>query len=340
MEIDLEPLDPATAKQMYLEDREHELAPATLQAHHYRLKQFVAWCEAEDIENLNDFTGRDIHRYRVKRNADGLTTASMRCQLATLRVFLRFLATIDAVQPGLDEKILLPSASDTNARDELLEPEQAKQILAYLKQYRYATLEHALLEVLWHLGLRIGATISIDVDDYNPEDAYLAIRHRPRRGTTLKKNIASERLVALSPRVCQILDDWLDVNHPQESDDHERMPLFGTSQGRLSVNRGRTIAYQYTRPCIYSSDCPENRNPETCEAAPTEMAYACPAAISPHPIRRGAITYHLQSGTPEKVVSDRMDVGTDVLDKHYDQRTEEEKLHQRRRYLPEDNEPE
>lgn len=48
-------------------DGADELAEATIQAHRCRPKQFVDWCEADGIDNLNDITGRDIHRLRVHR---------------------------------------------------------------------------------------------------------------------------------------------------------------------------------------------------------------------------------------------------------------------------------
>jgi len=73
---------------------------------------------------------------------------------------------------------------------------------------------------------------------------------------------------------------------------------------------------------------------DECEAVTTARAYACPSSVSTHPIRRGAITHHLQEDTPQRFVSSRMDVGVDVLDKHYDERSELEKLRQRRQYLP------
>ncbi|MDZ7730612.1 MAG: hypothetical protein U5K37_06370 [Natrialbaceae archaeon] len=36
---------------------------------------------------------------------------------------------------------------------------------------------------------------------------------------------------------------------------------------------------------------------------------------------------------PETAVSDRANVSTKVIEKHYDQRTEKEKMEQRRQYL-------
>lgn len=333
----LEPLTPDEAMEMYLNERSHELADATIQSHRYRLKQFVRWCDDVGIDNLNDFGGRDIHRFRVKRrNEDGLATASMKGQLATLRMFLRFCATVDAVEPGLDEKIILPTTTADDARSELLEAARAEKVLDFLSQYRYARLEHALIATMWHTGLRIGAAISLDIRDYDQEDQHLELVHRPEKGTPLKNGVQSERFVALSDSVCGVLNDWLSVNHPGVVDEYDRKPLFATKLDRLSRNRGRTIAYQYTRPCVYADYCPHDHDLDECEALPTAKAHACPSALSPHPIRRGAITYFLQNDVPSEIVSDRMDTSEAVLDRHYDERSEREKLRQRRRYLPDD----
>jgi len=335
MANDLEPLDPRTGKQMYLDDRRTEVADATLQAHDYRLEQFMRWCADDGIENLNELSSRDLHRFRVKRqNEDGLATATMKGQLATLRLFVRFCASIDAVEPKLDEKILLPTTTREDARSEMLDSERAREALEHLDQYCYASLEHSLLAVLWHTGLRIGSARGLNVDNYHVDEQYLELIHRPEMDLPLKNKTQGERLVALNDRVCGILDDWLEVNHPGVSDEHGLEPLFATDHGRISHSRGRSIAYQYTRPCVYGDGCPHDRTVEECNAVTTSFAYECPSSLSPHPIRRGSITHHLQAETPEQVVSDRMDVGKKVLDRHYDQRSKQEKLRQRRQYLP------
>lgn len=232
MSDELEPLDSRTAKEMYLKDRQNDLSDATLQTHHYRLKQFVEWCEDEGIENLNTLSGRDLHRFRIKRqNEDGLATASMRGQLATLRMFIRFCGSINAVEPTLDEKILLPSTSAEDARDAMLDSDQARKILDHLERYRFAELEHVWLEVIWHTGIRSGSGRGLDVDDYNADKQYLSLKHRPEQDTPLKNGGQGERLVALNDRVSQVFDEWLDVNHPGKSDDYGRVPLFATKHG-------------------------------------------------------------------------------------------------------------
>jgi len=55
--------------------------------------------------------------------------------------------------------------------------------------------------------------------------------------------------------------------------------------------------------------------------------------VSPHAILRGSITHSLNSEMPDQVVSDRANVSQRVIEQHYDRRTEQEKMEQRRKYL-------
>lgn len=55
--------------------------------------------------------------------------------------------------------------------------------------------------------------------------------------------------------------------------------------------------------------------------------------MNPHAIRRGSITHSLNNDTPDKVVSDRANVSPEVIEQHYDRRSEREKMQQRREHL-------
>lgn len=78
--------------------------------------------------------------------------------------------------------------------------------------------------------------------------------------------------------------------------------------------------------------CPHGREPSDCEATVYGHYSRCPSSLSPHTIRRGA-TYQLREDIPEKIVSDRCDVSSDVLERHYDRRTDREKMEQRRDFI-------
>jgi hypothetical protein len=46
---ELEPIDPETAVQMYLDSREREVSKMTLDSHRSRLQFFTSWCADNDI---------------------------------------------------------------------------------------------------------------------------------------------------------------------------------------------------------------------------------------------------------------------------------------------------
>ena len=140
----LEPIDPPTALKLYLADRANDLADASLQAHEYRLGHFVRWCDEQPITNLNELTGRRLHEYRLwRRNEGDLSKVSEKTQMDTLRVFIRWLESMDGVETDLSEKVLSPTITPKeNARDVMLDAERAEDVLTHLEKYEYASLQH------------------------------------------------------------------------------------------------------------------------------------------------------------------------------------------------------
>jgi site-specific recombinase XerD len=329
MTRELEPIEPEKAVDLYLAQKIEDASERTVQAHNYRLQKFLEWCETEGITNLNELTGRSLYEYRLWRKEDGdLNTVSLRTQLCTLRAFMRFCESIDAVEPDLHDEILLPSL-DTNedARTEMLDPERAQEIRNHLEQFEYASRKHLIIEVFWSTSARLGAVQSLDVGDFDADNQSLAFRHRPDNGTTLKNRDSGERIVAISDDTTQVISDYINHTRPDVEDEYGRKPLIATESGRMSQSNIRALTYSMTRPCQYGGDC------RCAEKHNYSYASRCEWSRSPHTLRRGSLTHLLKNDVPKQIVGDRADVSTDVLDKHYDQMTQEEKMEQRRDYL-------
>jgi len=333
--MSLEPIDAETALELYLADKGNELSEASLKGHKYRLGHFVRWCDEEGIENLNDLSGRQLHRYRLWRRDDGdLNKVSEKTQMDTLRVFIRWLESVDGVEQDLSQKVLSPSVTpDENSRDVMLDSDRATEVLTHMEKYEYAGVEHVAIALMWHTMMRVGGVHALDVDDYDPDAQSVKVRHRPDTGTPIKNQGEGERMIALSGQICSLLNDWLDDQRPPITDEYGREPLLASRQGRTKKSTLRTYVYRWTRPCAYSSDCPHDRGMGECTAVEHDTASKCPSSVSPHAIRRGSITHSLNRDMPDKVVSDRANVSQRVIELHYDRRTEREKMEQRREYL-------
>jgi site-specific recombinase XerC len=333
-EPQLEPIEPDTAVDLYLTERKSELSKQTLRSHRGRLSTFVSWCEEDGIENLNNLSGRDARRYKIWRS-DGIKTVTLKTQIDTLRVFLRWGTTIDAVHPDVPDKVQSPTLqAGQNEKTTHIDSDAAEKILAHLRKYEYASLPHVTWEIMWHTGMRRGAAHALDVGDYLPDERYLDLKHRPETETPLKNKYEGERPVAISDAVATVVGDWIESQRPDVTDDHGRAPLLASKYGRAHGQTLQKYVYLWSRPCAIGLECPHGRDPENCEATERrDTAFLCPDSIAPHDVRRSSITHALRQDATVSEVSDRADVSPDVLDKHYDQMTKKEKMEQRRDFF-------
>lgn len=135
----LEPIAPEEAVGLYLRDRRTELAEETIESYGYKLTRFVEWCEQEDIDNLNELSGRYLLEFKQSRS-EHLNPVSLKGQLDTLRAFIRFCESIDAVETDLHNKVLSPTLNQGNReRDVLVKPETATNVLQHLSRFDYAS---------------------------------------------------------------------------------------------------------------------------------------------------------------------------------------------------------
>lgn len=309
------------------------MSKQTLQSHGYRLQRFVEWCDETGIDNLNDVTGRSVHRYKLWRG-EQVNQTTLKSSMDTLRVALRFWEAI-AVRDGVAESVRSPRLERVSVGEkDVVKERKANRILAYLSKYEYASIEHVTFRLLWETGARVGAIRANDTGDVHHRAEYIEFHHRPESDTPLKNWERGERHVSLSTTTVNILRDYIDQHRHDVEDEHGRSPLLTSKHGRATVNTLRSYSYRVTRPCSHGVECPHDRDPNDCEAVQSRMsASKCLSSSGTHSVRRGAITHFLDSDTRADVVSDRMDVSKPEIDEFYDSRTEREKMDLRRRYI-------
>ncbi len=342
---DLKPCTPQRGLERYLNTRRSDLTENTIQEYATKLGLIVDFLQEQGINDLRELDGRlldDItfwRRYESSDRVDELSVKTMRDEMYRLRDWVRHLEKIEAVKPGLSNSISIPELSDNDGvRDVDLDPGRVKRILQFLAKYEYATLAH----VIWVLAVRTGRRTSclraLDCDDANleGEEPYLEFHNRPETDTRLKNGTKSEGHVAISKADAEIITDYIENTRPNVADDYGREPLLATQHGRASSSTIQRSIYRWSRPCAIGSGCPHDRDPDVCEATQSgDHAFKCPSSRSPHALKHGFISEGRRRGVPLDVLSDRCDVSEEVIRKHYDETSEEERCKVRRQILDE-----
>ena len=269
------------AIEMYLATREDELSESTLNAHRYRLSHFSRWYDQQDFDGLKSLTGRNLHEYRLWRTNDGdLNVVSVATQLSTLRVFLKFCESIEVVQNGLYDKLVVPSLDDNKGvRDSKIDADHAANMLQYLSTYEYASVDHVMMVLLWRTGMRVGALQSLDVEDVDLKNDRLFVQHRPQGGTSLKLGKNGERIVALTESTVRVIEDYLQKTRSASVDENGREPLITFGRKRPAKSTIREHVHRNTQPCLWQRECPHDRTMDSCEDIGLGQPHAgCPSS--------------------------------------------------------------
>lgn len=328
-------IPPVEAVEQYLQSK-HDVLASTRDNHRYRLEHFTNWAKEAEVESMQELRGFHLEQYKNWRlNETECNLVTLEQSFHTLRVFLRWCEKTEIVAEDLSDKVIIPNVSSQDkARDVAISHDRATEIIDYLCRFHWASNEHIAFHTLYHCGMRRSGLFSLDVDDWHPEERYLSIRNRPDQGTRLKLGDNGERNVSVTDdRLVSALTDYIESERPNVEDDYGRTPLLASIHGRVHYQTITKYIYKVTRPCYYGNECPLSRDLDECEGTNYKGFSACPESVSPHPIRRSAISHHLSESVPAKICSERMSVSMEVLDLHYDARDEEEKRLNRERYL-------
>jgi site-specific recombinase XerD len=328
------------ARRDFLNHKEKTQKPSTARAYKFPTKDFNQFCENSGVEVTGEIANRHVSKWIDQRH-DEVKPITVHNNVKHVRVFIKWMGNRDLCDWEIHKKIEIPNVPDQgDVNKQVLREGHAETILDYLDTYHYASTYHALFYTMWHTGCRISGAISLDLDDFDPrshDDNILQFRDRQALATTLKNNYKSERDVTISDGLAQVLNDYISSRRIETTDERGREPLFTVPKGRIY----RQIAYKnivaLTRPCVTGENCPHDREIDDCEAARLKKkASSCPSSLSLHPVRKGAITNHINEGWPKELLSERVDVSVDVLEKHYDFRTNERKRQNRRKFLHDD----
>ncbi len=302
----------------------------TVRSYANRLREFVRWAAENDIEAMRELDGWWLDEYERHLEAKDNAPATIKGKMSSLDQLLKYCASIEVVDSDLPDKLEIPKLSkDEETSDAKLDADDARKLLSFFRESvrHRATVQHVILELMWHVGGRISCFRALDLSDWKSDERKLEFRHRPP--TRLKDGDEHERNVVVPEDVAEVLDVWIERSRPRKRDEHGRRPLFTTVQGRASGTTFRCWAYQATQPCLYTG-CPHNRRRASCEFTERQHSSKCPSSRGPHAIRTGSITWQLNNGLSYVKVAKRVAASPETIRRYYDKPDYDEELERRR----------
>jgi site-specific recombinase XerD len=318
------------AIELYLRRKRPQWKGETERSYRKSLETFQEYAAENGITSLEDLDRWTVGNFTDHLLAKDLARATIASKQKNVRTWLKYLEGQGLLDLGLHlaiETIRLDDKEEVSSQK--LAPEAARTLLTgYRDDPRYrGKRRHALLELLWHAGPRRSCIRALDVEDY--DDGELTFRNRPETGTRLKRGDDHERKIVLSEKPRKALEEYIARSRIQIRDDEGREPLFSSQAGRPTKQTITSWVYEATLPCAVV-ECPHGRRRPSCSYVPRDQSSKCPSSRSPHPVRRGSITWQRNLGIGIEKVASRAATTPDVIRRYYDQPDLDEALDRRR----------
>jgi site-specific recombinase XerD len=225
---------PREAKTRFLKEKRPQVTEKTLYNYDTTLTQFCDWLVEQGIEDLRELDSDYVQQFKEYR-LSYVANITARNDMVTVRSFIEFCETIQAVPVGLSEMVLIPRTTESDEIcDDVLTRQEAKAILDHLEKFEYASDRQVIFLILWKTGMRLSGLRALDLNDFDEARPALEIRHRPNRGTPLKKKQKGERDVLISLEDAEAIADYCENVRPDTTDGFGREPLLATDHGRRS----------------------------------------------------------------------------------------------------------
>lgn len=235
---------PEDAVEQYLNSK-HDVLESTQNNHRYRLDHFLDWADQAGIGSMVELSGFHLEQYKNWRlNETECNLVTLEQSFHTLRVFLRWCEKTEVIDEGLSDKVLIPNVSSQDkARDVAISHDRAMEIIDYLCRFQWASNEHIAFHLLYHCGMRRSGLHALDVEDWHPEERYIPIRNRPKKGTRLKLGDNGERNVSITDdRLVSALNDYIERERADVEDDCGRRPLLSSLTDVSTTRRSRSTS--------------------------------------------------------------------------------------------------
>ncbi|HNX91053.1 MAG TPA: tyrosine recombinase XerC [Candidatus Omnitrophota bacterium] len=219
-------------------------------------------------QNAEDVTHLDIRKFLAELKEKGSSKRTVVRKLAALRSFYRYLFRTNAVRtnpaagvftPKLDKKLPV-----------FLDPERtAKLIMAPAGDSFQCKRDHAMLEVLYSGGIRVGELVGLNRDDLDMIAGVIKVRGKGKK----------ERIAMLGSKAQQAVKEYLDKCREIGRDANG--PLFMNKLGTRITDRSvRRFLDKYVKQCGIEEK------------------------VSPHAIRHSFATHMLNNGADLRSVQE------------------------------------